>query len=211
MANTSLFDDYGTQQAKYDAGTASATDILAVLKRKRKADRWEKGLPPKDTKALVDNRQKRIQKDINVVLPNMLKTDLYKTDKGEQKYVEEFAADRGISPARLSEMAYLAQGGPTQEEKKQQIRSNVQKMKDSRYESQKAAQASRWQDKWDDMDKKKKLKEKILAQRAMSHKDKQAAATKTKPPTKTKAPTGTTDSTGPARYGYKGTNNPDKV
>ena len=182
MANTSLFDDYATQKAKYEAGTAGATDILAVLKRKRKADRWEKGLPPKDTKALVDDRQKQLQTDINVVLPNMLKTDLYKKNiAGEQKHVQEFAGQRGISPARLSEMAALGEGGPTQQQKIEQIRSNVQKMKGSRYESQKAAQASRWQDKWDDMDKQKKLKEKILAQRAMSHKDKQEAAKKTSP------------------------------
>ena len=130
----------------------------------------------------MDDRQKQLQTDINVVLPNMLKTDLYKKNiAGEQKHVQEFAGQRGISPARLSEMAALGEGGPTQQQKIEQIRSNVQKMKGSRYESQKAAQASRWQDKWDDMDKQKKLKEKILAQRAMSHKDKQAAAKKTSP------------------------------
>ena len=188
MATTSLYDDYATQKARYESGTASAQDILSVLKRKRK----EQGV---NTDALA--KMERAKKD-RQTLYSQIQDAVGTGDFKEQQKEMELAGSRiGVSPSKIAEAADNLRGvaegrfspGPMapsiQEQKKQQIRSNVQKMKDSRYESQKAAQASRWQEKWDDMDKQKKLIEKILAQRAKSYKERQAVPTKTKPPTGT--------------------------
>ena len=151
-------------------------------------------------------------KSVGQTARNMLKDDMSITDpaqraKERQMNIEtarDFAETKGIRPQQFQNI--LAKNnvtGESQQRKKEQIRANVQQMKQSRYESQKTAQQKRYDQRFAEMDRQKKLKENILKARQ----NRTANAQKSK----TKAPAGTTDSTGPARYGHKGTNNPDKV
>ena len=129
-------------------------------------------------------------------IPNMLKDDMSITDpaqraKERQMNIEtarDFAETKGIRPQQFQNI--LAKNnvtGESQQRKKEQIRANVQQMKQSRYESQKAAQQKRYDQRFAEMDRQKKLKENILKARQ----NRTANAQKSK----TKAPAGTTQST----------------
>ena len=194
--------DYTKKLKSYQRGEISTAELSDFLKK----DRQKREGKPKN----VDVNQMIYAMDTQI--PNMLKDDMSITDpaqraKERQMNIEtarDFAATKGIRPQQFQNI--LAKNnvtGKSQKQKKEQIRANVQQMKQSRYESQKAAQQKRYDQRFAEMDRQKKLKENILKARQ----NRTANAQKSK----TKAPAGTTNSTGPARYGYKGTNNPDKV
>ena len=194
--------DYTKTLKRYQRGEISTAELSDFLKK----DRQKREGKPKN----VDVNQMIYAMDTQI--PNMLKDDMSITDpaqraKERQMSIEtarDFATTKGIRPQQFQNI--LAKNnvtGKSQQQKKEQIRANVQQMKQSRYESQKAAQQKRYDQRFAEMDRQKKLKENILKARQ----NRTANAQKSK----TKAPAGTTDSTGPARYGYKGTNNPDKV
>lgn len=187
------------QLYRYNKGTASATDVLAVLKQKRKDERAKMGIKAVDTKQKVDALPQQ-RRELAANIKDMLSTKDY---AGQEKQVKQSAAKLGVSSDKVDEFVAKNTGAPTQQQKIEQIRKNVGNMKQSRYESQKAAQQKRYDQRFAEMDRQKKLKENILKARQ----NRTANAQKSK----TKAPAGTTDSTGPALYGYKGTNNPDKV
>ena len=194
--------DYTKTLKSYQRGEISSAELAGFLKKERQKKQGK----PKN----VDVNQMMYAMDTQI--PNMLKDDMSITDpaqraKERQMNIEtarDFAETKGIRPQQFQNI--LAKNnvtGESQQRKKEQIRANVQQMKQSRYESQKTAQQKRYDQRFAEMDRQKKLKENILKAR----KNRTATAQKRKP----KAPAGTTDSTGPARYGYKGTNNPDKV
>jgi len=179
------------QLNRYNKGTASATDVLAVLKKKRKDERAKKGIKPKDLNEFFGNRKKEVE----TTIPNMMKTDEFKNNADERAFVRDYAKNQGMTTDQIDTQLGSIYGNrakqmgaaPTQQQKIEQIRKNVGNMKQSRYESQKAAQQKRYDQRFADMDKQKKLKEQIKAARQKKRSGAQES--------KTKAPAGTTQST----------------